>query len=181
MAATRCSRTSAGEPESESECRAIAASPTCEAMFREFQSETPTGTIYAASAPRAPSPEKSNFVRRPFRRVRPATNRPSRAGQTLDNPAPFTRDRQAPRESREIPLESVSISAQNRRHPHQLARQNSLTRESAIAANRGKATKKAGVLRFAKRRLSEFTPGGQFPNQTEKLWATSGFQTLAGF
>src|SRR6056297_533296 len=29
--------------------------------------------------------------------------------------------------------------------------------------------KKAGVLRFAKRRLSEFTPGGQFPNQTERL------------
>jgi transglutaminase-like putative cysteine protease len=54
--------------------------------------------------------------------------------------------------------------------------QASLTRKSEKASNRRKTTKKADVLQDAKRRLSEFTPASQFPNQTESCGRPAVFK-----
>ena len=89
---------------------------------------------------------------------------PERAGQRI-TPASKPRLAHHP-ESTES---SHPIPAKIHRKTQDPPDQNSLPRESERASKHRETTKKADVLRFAKRRLLEFTPGGQFPNQTEKL------------
>jgi len=90
----------------------------------------------------------------------------SRVGQTCDNP--HAQNPWSP-----SPQRVVRESRPNRPPPPARATTwpatESLTRDSGGAWNCQETTKKAGVLRDAKRRLSEFTFCGQFPNQTEKL------------
>jgi len=81
-------------------------------------------------------------------------------------------ERELPRTQSHNPEISESLgrfSRQNQPENCDRAPGSSLARESEKAGKCRENTKKADVSQSAKRRLSEFTPGGQFPNQTEKL------------
>ncbi len=93
-------------------------------------------------------------------------------------------ERELPRTQSHNPEISESLggfSRQNRPENGDRALGNSLTRESEKAGKCRENTKKADVSQSAKRRLSEFTPGGQFPNQTEKLSGTDTSRNAPAF